>query len=655
MNLTAPLGLAALALGVPLALWYLLRSRRPHRTVAATYLWRHTDRSVAAALPWQRFRPDRTFWLVLLAIVAGALALARPSVPAPLQLGDHSVVVVDVSGSMLADEDGTTRLDLARDRARAIVSALGPGQVMSVVEAGATPRILVSASADGRTLRAALDALTGTPAPVDLAAALTLGAALHRPGDVTTTTVLTDGVLPAAALDVAPAELRVEAVGSDRPNLAVTRLQAVPAGGARAQAFVQVRNFARVAARARVSVAVNGEVAVEEEVTLAPRGTHDLVLAVPHRGRGVVEAAVAPVGTDPTGAPAADALDGDDRAWAVLAASGELTALVAGPGNPFVEHALRAVEGVEVLTAPGVPDDLDGVDLLVVDRIPAAPEPPAPTLYLAPGVPPSGVTVTGALDQPTVTFSDPGHELLDQVDLAAVAVAEAQEVSAPDLATLVGGPSGPLLLVGRLAGTPVVYLPFALADSTLPLEVAWPVMVANAVAWLTDAPADVPLVAGEEARLPVPAGATTLTVVAPSGAEHAVDPARPRVRVDEVGLWYVRPEGPGTVPEGVPIAVNAPAGEGDLARERPAPAREAREARQSGRDPAAITARQGRRVLGPGILVAVLALLLAEWGSSHGVHPVRALRRRLPGRRARRVAVAGSSARGAGRAGRGRP
>lgn len=635
MTLAVPLGLAAGALAVPLALWYLLRSRRPRHEVAATYLWAQADRSVAAAVPWQRFRPDRTFWLVALAILAGALALARPTLPVEAALGDHTVVIVDVSGSMLADEDGATRLGRARDRGHALVDVLGPGQVMSVVEAGAQPRILASASTDRRALHEAVDGLAATHAPGDMAAALTLGAALHRPGDVTATTVLTDGVLDPAAQEAAPVDVHVEAVASDRPNLAVTRLQAVPAGGSRADVFVQVRNYGQLAARASVRVSVSGEPVMSEDVALPPRGTEDRVFRVAHRGAGVVEAAVQPAGATPGGDPAEDALAHDDRAWAVLAAADDLAVLVAGPGNRFVEDALAAVDGVEVVTAPGVPDDLADVDLLVVDRIPAAAEPSAPTLYIAPDVPPAGVAVEGDRDEPTVTFQAPGHELLDEVDLSGVAIATAQAVSAPELSTLAGGPGGPLLLAGRLGGIPVVYVPFALADSTLPLEVAWPVLVANAVAWLTDAPAEVPVVAGEETRLPVPAGATAVTVHTPAGDERSVDPVRPRMRPDEVGVWRVVADLPDGAEERIPVAVNAPDGEGDLARQRPAPAREAREARQEGREPAAAT--QGRRAFGSGILVVVLALLLAEWSAAHGLRPVRSLRRGWAARRGRRV------------------
>lgn len=636
MSLAVPLGLAAAALAVPLTLWYVLRSRRPRVTVAATYLWARADRSVQAAVPWQRFRPDRTFWLVALALAAGALALARPAVPVEAELGDHTIVVVDVSASMLAEEDGDTRLELARARARELAGAMGPGQTMSLVEAGTRARTLQSASPDARALRAAVDELRPVHGSSDLADALTLAASLHRPGEVTTTTLLTDGVVPDDAAALAPEGLRVEAFGSDRPNLAVTRLQVVPAGGARADAFVQVRNYGQIATRARVVLSAAGEPAVEETVSLAPRGTEDLVLRLPHHGETLVEAVVEPAGVTPTGEPATDALAVDDRAYAVLADRGELVALVAGPGNVFVEGALAAVEGVTVRTAPGLPEDVSDVDLVVVDRIPAPPTPSVPTIYVAPDPAPEGVDAGGTVEAPAITFADGGHDLLAGVDLSDVAVAGAQRVEAPGLAPLAGGPDGPLLLAGDLGGTPVVYLPFALADSTLPLEVAWPVLVSNAVGWLVTSPAETPLVAGTEARLPVPAGAATADATAPDGTVHTVDPARPRLLVDQVGVWEVAVEdaaGGGAVTR---LAVNAPPGEGDLARARPDPARAAREAREAGEEPVP-AAQQGRRLFGPGILAVVLALLLAEWASAHGVHPLRSARRWLGGRRQQRV------------------
>src|SRR5690606_37011130 len=143
-------------------------------------------------------------------------------------------------------------------------------------------------------------------------------------------------------------------------------------------------------------------------------------------------------GDRPAGATA-DALALDDTAAAVVAGDLERTAVVAGPGNVFVEQALQAA-GVEVRTSPAVPDDLSGVDLLVVDRVAAPAEPPLPTIAIAPTRPFDGVTVAPPVDDPVTTFQPADHPLVADVDLSRLAVASATPVEAADLTPIAAGP-----------------------------------------------------------------------------------------------------------------------------------------------------------------------------------------------------------------------
>ncbi len=544
MSFAAPWALVAAGLSVPLVVWYVLRSRRPRVTVASTFLWNRSERSVQAAIPWQRFRPDVTFWLVLLAILAGAVALARPFVRVDAQLGDHTVVILDASASMLADEEGPTRLELARRDADSLVDALGPGQEISVVEAGSRARVLLSASSDPAAIRDALRSVRPTHGSADLVDAFTLAASLERPGQSTVVHLLTDGAVPDAAAATLPAGTVVTAVGTDRPNLAVTRLEAVPLGAGTSQVFVQVRNFGVLPADARLTLAVDGDDVVEEQVELGPRATADRVLTVQGGDGEVLTARVAPAGTDVrTGAPTADALSVDDQAFAILSAPREVRALLATPGNVFLEAALGSVPGVTVTTDTRVPADLADVDLLVVDRVSAPLAPTVPTLYVTPTRLPAGVTRAGDAERPTITFQAPGHELLAEVELSEVGVAAAQVIAAPALSAVASGPDGPLILAGRLDGTPVVLLTFDLLQSNLPLQPAWPVFVANAVSWLAGPPVTVPAVAGATVTLPAPAGTTEVVATPPGGAPVRLDAANPRLTVDTVGVWHLAYEG----------------------------------------------------------------------------------------------------------------
>lgn len=631
MRFGNPWGLLALGLTAPLVLWYLLRSRRPRMTVASTFLWQRAERSVAAAVPWQRFRPDLTFWLVLAAIVAGALALAQPYLPVPAVLGDHTILLVDASGSMLADEEGPTRLELARREGDALVDTLSPGQEVSVVEAGARARVLLSASDDPNAVRDALRSVRLGHGPADLDDAFTLAAALQRPGQETVLHLLTDGELPAEARASAPPGLRVTAVGEPRPNLGITRLQAVPVGAGASQVFVEVRNFGQEETEAELALEVAGDVVVSERFRLAPRGTEDRVLSVSGGDGDVLSAVVSPIGQDLAGADRRDALTVDDRAYALLSAPREVTVALATPGNVFLEAALSSIAGTSVEVTDSVPRDLGDVDLLVVDRLPAPSPPPVPTLMVAPTIWPDGVTADAEVERPTLSFQESGHELLADVDLSGVGIAAATPLEAPALAPLAGGPQGDLLLAGRLEGVPVVAVGFDLLASNLPLDASWPVLVANTTSWLAGPPATVPASAGDTVTVPLVDGADGVVVTSPSGTERTLDATTPRLTVDEVGLWRLVYTGDEDLPAGPPaIAVNPVGAEGDLAR--PAPEPLPAEVPDDGVPDVAGPAAEGRDPIGPAVLVTVLVLAVGEWLWVYGVRPWR--RRRRAARRA---------------------
>ncbi len=632
MRFAAPLGFAAAALVGPLVAWYVLRSRRPRRLVASTFLWDRAERTVAAAVPWQRFRGDATFWLVLLALLLGATALARPFVPVPAELGDHTILVVDASGSMLADEDGPSRLTLARRAADDLVARMAPGQEVSVVEAGARGRVLVSATDDPAAASRALQALRPTHGPADWVDAFTLAAALERPGQDTVVHLLTDGVLPEAALASTPLDLRITTVGIDRPNLAVTRVQATPQGAGSSEVLVQVRNLGLLPTRAVVSLEVSGEVFVEEQVALGPRATEDLVLDVRGGDGDVLLARVRPVGADVLGNDAADALSIDDRGFAVLTSPQAIDVVLATTGNVFLEAALEAVPGVELTVVDRVPGPTDTAlaeaDLLVVDRVPAPAAPTLPTLLVAPTVPPAGITAGADVELPALTFQSPDHPLLAEVDLAEVAIAGATTYVAPALTTVASAPGLPLVQAGRLDRVPVVLLGFDLLRTNLPLQAAWPVLVSNAVTWLTGPPAPVAAQAGQRVTLSPPAGTDQVRLSPPSGDTLLLDAGRPVAVLDQVGLWRATWLTDGQPAGERAIAVNAAAGESDLSRPRPdtvaSGARGEGGATEGGGAPSAgdgdaiapVDA-EGRRSVVPYLLAAVFGLAVLEWLWSH--------------------------------------
>jgi hypothetical protein len=187
--------LVAGALAVPaLVLFYFLKLRRAPVRVSSTLLWERaaTDLQVNVPLRWIRFS-----WLLLLQLlVLGLLVVAvgRPAFSAGEGAGARVILLIDRSASMAAMDvrapDGTpqSRLQEAVRRARVFVeglprgaqigggSAQGARQAMIIVFA-ARPEVLAGYTADARVLLDALDAVTPTDQPGDLAAALKLAEA----------------------------------------------------------------------------------------------------------------------------------------------------------------------------------------------------------------------------------------------------------------------------------------------------------------------------------------------------------------------------------------------------------------------------------------------------------------------------------------------
>lgn len=565
MSFLSPLWLGAGALVGPLVLWYLLRSRRPRRVIASTLLFADEHETVSAAIPWQPFTPDRTFWLIGLAVLLGAVGLARPAVAVPADVSDHTIVVIDGSASMGAvTDDGRARIEVARARAADLIDRAGDGRLVSIVVAGTHARVLADTLPAGQASRA-LDGLSVSGTRGAMADALTLAAALIRPGEDTVMHLLTDGGIADDAAALAPRGTILTLIGDDVPNVAIGALRATRLGPSAARLLIQVDSFADLAADVRVTVRGADGTLATRAARVDPHGRTDVSLEVDGLTgpSPVLEVDVALDQAGPDGAALVDGLASDNRARVVLPEHPDVRVLHAGPENLFLDAAIGAVPGVTVDRRPSLPATLADVDLVIADRVPLPAALTVPVLAIAPTALPDGATVTGRREAPTITRIASDDPLLADADLSDLAVAAMDVVDAPALRPLVDGPGGPLVLSGRIGGSTMVLLPFALADSNLPLQVALPVLVSNVVQRLAAPPADVPLVAGADRTLPLAEGVEAV-LTSPNGAAVAVGGARPSASLDVPGVWRLTVDGEPPSRGPAVLAVNPDVGESDL-------------------------------------------------------------------------------------------
>jgi hypothetical protein len=207
-----------------------------------------------------------------------------------------------------------------------------------------------------------------------------------------------------------------------------------------------------------------------------------------------------------------DILSLDDQAWAVYRQAEPVAVTLVTEGNLFLETALALFPHLQVTTVK--PEDMeewktgrmrvstpfeewqDGLTILDAYVPITATLPSGNLFFIAPPRSTLFFTVTGVVEQPVPRAvsalsgdGTAGDPLLIHVNLAEVSVLEAVRLPLPSWARPViagdsAGGTTPLLFVGESGAQRVAVLAFDLRRSDLPLQVAFPLLLANLVGWL---------------------------------------------------------------------------------------------------------------------------------------------------------------------------
>ncbi len=615
MALLAPTALALGLLAVPILLLYMLRQKRRDRLVSSTLLWRDLIRDRTANAPWQRLRRNLLLLLQLLILALLVLALARPTLPLEGQIDGNLIVLIDTSASMGATDgaDGTTRFQAATAQVERLIDGLGGGDEMTLIAAGRAPIVLSAATGDRDLLRVALNNATLEYSAADWPAALALAAGLTHGLADPRLVIVSDGGLPADLPDV-PAEVTFLPVGRSGDNLALASLGVRPAAEG-LEALISVANPGAAAGQVLLSLTVDGVLFDSRQLDIAPQETTGVTWQLPAEAK-VIEAHLEPL--DGT----ADYLDVDNRAWYVAGGQADQRVMLFSEGNLFLERLFAVLPGYEVVRAAvddAAPEDQGSAGFYIFDGVPLPETLPTGNLLI---INPQPTDESANLIQVTGSFTDTqfiaqaDHPLLADVDWRSVNIAEAQTITAPGLVPVVSAAGGPLLLAGEVDGRRVVVLPFDLNQSDLPLQIAFPALMANIAAWLNPGPAftmNETLQPGSVVSLLPDARAEMITITTPDGAirQQALDESSGMVLFQDTqlpGLYTVSSQDRDGIEQAVGVfAVNF----FDPGESRIQPTDTLRIGRVD--VPSGVNQAVGAREVGHWLLGAGFIVLLVEW------------------------------------------
>jgi Ca-activated chloride channel homolog len=488
---------------------YLLKLRRVEQVVPSVYLWRRTLRDVEANAPWQRLRRNLLLLLQLLFLAAMILALARPFTWRAGIASQAAIFILDISASMAATDVTPTRIEAAKTQAIQLINGLPEGSRITVIAAGEGAQVLVASTQDRRVAHQAIESIRHTHGRGDLTAALQLASAVGARQPDTEIVILSDGRAALPENLAVRGRVRYLPAGISGENQAISLLSLESAPGGSLTVFAQITNYGETAVERRLELYADGVLLNAYSLEL-PAGGQRAVLVDDLPAISSIEARLTELECPPSagGDCPEDALPLDDRAWAVHRITRPAAVTLVTPGNRFLETALALLPNLEVSLA--LPEEYDPAalagpppDLTIFDAsVPAAELPPGGLLFIAPPRSTDLFTITGTVDQPQPRPVSPDDPLLANISLSGINILDAVQIPLPEWARpVIAGDtpeeSSPLLFAGEVGGRRAAVLAFDLHRSDLPLNLSFPLLLANLTGWLAPG-GDCAIVSGSE-------------------------------------------------------------------------------------------------------------------------------------------------------------
>ena len=488
--MTYPFALWLFSLAPIVVVLYLLKVTRRRRTVSALFLW---QRVVEEQQRHALFHRLRNFWsmlLNLLILLCLILAAAQLRWPGFSGVEGNTLLIIDNRARMQArDASGRTRLDVAKQLALNMLRPTTARNPTGLIILEEKPVTEVSLTDDADELKRAVDAILPSDSAGKLDDALRLAEKIlaSRPGSKRIL-LLSDEPARKALKDVEFKQVGLTSESLDNVGIEGMEARSPPANPEAAEVFVKAANFSRTGKDVKVELTVDQSLFDLKAIHLSPGESKAIIfsgIANSKRyanSRGLIVARIEDQ----------DALSTDNQAYALLPERNPPRVLLVTRNNWFLENALQAGETSEtqIVSPANYRSSLNqAFDVVIFDReLPAGVtlDSPGNLLFLGVSPVPAGVMS----DHPVVVETDPGDPIMRFVDLGASTILRAarlpREIPGWTVRAPVEGTDGPLVLSLESSRRRRAIFAFDPIDSDLPVRVAFPLLIHNAVEWLAN-------------------------------------------------------------------------------------------------------------------------------------------------------------------------
>ncbi|WP_174612891.1 vWA domain-containing protein [Virgibacillus ihumii] len=473
MGFLAPISFWFLSAIPILLVFYFFKKQYDQQTISSIYLWERTLQEWESDRWWNKLQKNLLLLLQLLILLFLIFALTRPFIVGEEVRGDHLVIVLDSSATMMAEQDGKSRFADAKQQALELIDQLGNEQKVSVVHAKKAPVLLASDQTDHAAVRDKIESLQVTYQHENLSDSLQLAQSLIQQG-TGEIHIFTDNLDKESVSDqnftnpivvhnseVLPKNISIQAFG-------------VKQSGNQVSAIVTVKNESSEAAD--VTLSVSNDANTLEQLTKK----------VPANEQQTFSLTDLPIHDYYQVKIGDDAYPLDNVMYALLPKQQSPAVYLAGEVNPFIEQALLSA-GMQVTT---VPKDEDGNysfpeqkpnAVYLLSGVKADQWPAGPKLIFSPSVGgPFDVKEKVELDYSLKQVGD--VPILTYTDVSNVYLGQAFSIGDWNgLNPLVQSGDQVIIGKGMYKKSPMMLFAFDLNDSDWPLQPGFPILLATSI------------------------------------------------------------------------------------------------------------------------------------------------------------------------------
>jgi hypothetical protein len=480
MSFAQPMALLFFLMFIPVLLLYLLKQKRRRVSVSTLLFWEQVLQDEHKVTSFTKLRKLLSLLFQLLFMTFLILALARPIFSNERFGARRLVILLDVSASMKVEESNGTRFEHAADLARDVVRGMSFGDTLTLVAVGNELEILCAATDSKRELMKALDYVEAIDCEADFKSAFDFLHALPPDERQTNVCIITDGAFQPLEITVPPkTDFSFLPVGGEEDNVGITafQLRPLPTSPRDFEILLEATNNTPKDVRAPYEIRVDDALIDAGEIALPAGESVARTLRQFSSGGGKIEVVL----------DYADAFQIDNKAFAILPRQEQISVLLVSEGNFFLESALATHHAIalEVITPDAYGPSLEA-DVCIFDRW-APPASIAGNMIFINAWPDDlGIHAQGTIEKPLISDWNREHEINLHLNLFNISIETAQKVTAPKtFDVLIEAIGDALVLFEKNSERQILLTTFDTTSSDLPLRVAFPVMLSNAIRYMS--------------------------------------------------------------------------------------------------------------------------------------------------------------------------